>query len=344
MRNVNVSGTGSTYAYHTYNQDPAGPSGPIYVMPLPSGTPSDWDLEHNPVPYSIDGSNQSWLLELENSSQAPSYSGCPVGEYRSLDLAHAVAMDTATYFGDTIMSRFWSRWTLYQASKNDSLLQADSLVMAFADTMRATVYGILDSINGAMHWGINDSVAGLLQDRIKTLTVSDSIGSLWKEVNDLAIASILKMDTAYGETEIAQLEAIGALCPQQHGPAVYIARALLTGIDNRPRLFINECEDIYLPPAPSERRGDESLVLEQSVNFTLFPNPNTGLFTVTTDSDSLTYNLVLRDLAGRTIRTFSLTSRTTTIDISELSQGTYIGLIQDHRKRTRYVERVIISK
>lgn len=138
---------------------------------------------------------------------------------------------------------------------------------------------------------------------------------------------------------------IAALCPQQYGPAVYEARGLLMAIDNRPRMFLNECEEIDLPPAPSERRGqDEGPVIAVAAGFALFPNPNGGRITVTTDDDESSYSLLINDLAGRTIRNIPLSTSSSTIDLTTLSQGTYIVVITDDQQRSRYVERVVIAK
>jgi len=321
---------GSSFGFHTYNQNPSGLAGAIYVRPLPSN-PSAADYEYQPDPF-LSGNNGSGIfIEINDASTNYNPANSCGWDYRGMAMIHGVAMDTITYLGDTVSARMWSRWILYKAAQKDSSLQADSIVMAFVDTMRTTVLGKLDSLDIQMLWGMDSTAAKLLSDANTKITTTDSVGSLWKEVNSIALLKVLQLDTAYSGTDLTKLESISALCPDKYGPAVYKARDLLTSIDARPRLFLNACEEFDIPQMPSQRLADPNAEEEEmettgESRIQIYPNPSNGLLMINVmvsveNERAMTFRLM--DLSGKIVQLSHLFVGTNQVQLA-VAPGSYL--------------------
>jgi len=258
-------------------------------------------------------------------------------------------MDTITYIGDTVSARMWSRWTLYKAAQKDSVLQTDSIVMAFVATMRATVLGKLDSLDSQLIWGMDSTTAQLLSNANTKITATDSIGSLWKEVNSIALLKVLQLDTAYTGSDITKLEAISALCPDKYGPAIYKARELLTSIDARPRLFLNACEEFDIPQMPSQRLADpeaEEAAAENSMEnrIAVYPNPSNGQLTVGVYYESeRQFSFLMTDLSGKVVHSVMLSMGVNQLYLT-LAPGSYFYSIIEVSGASLYKGNVVVIR
>ncbi len=133
----------------------------------------------------------------------------------------------------------------------------------------------------------------------------DSIESLYVEVLEHTAELFTDPDTVPDSGVMAALEALAELCPLEHGPAIYSAREVLSAIDARPRLFLNDCENPSVPQPPSERLAQPEPV-EETVSgndqFNLWPNPSTGALNIFVDHDSEAETSILfADLLGREV-------------------------------------------
>ena len=168
-------------------------------------------------------------IGIENANTgATSSAACDV-TLQVWGLVHGIALDTLTYRGsDSLKVRKHSNWNLYKAAQTDTILAADSTVISFVDSMKTTVFGELDSLRGELKWNLDSTkTANLLAANTK-VTTADSLESLLKEVNELALKYVLPADTLLDSTNRAKLIDIAALCPLYHGPAVYDARRYLS--------------------------------------------------------------------------------------------------------------------
>ncbi|MCF8257709.1 MAG: T9SS type A sorting domain-containing protein, partial [Flavobacteriales bacterium] len=343
--------TDTDFGYHTYNSSPAAIPGRIYVRPNAETPASSEDLSYNPTPFEV-GTNSISQFVIEKQPSSPTYSPNESCEWSfgmsGLEYVRGIALDTLTYLGDTAKARIFSKLALYRAALADSSLAADSIVALFVDSMRHTKLAVLDSIQSEMKWGMDTVAANRLQAQLNKLTPTDSIESLWIETNSLIADLLSKMDTVPDGSAVSDLEALAALCPLDHGPAIYAAREILMAVDGRPRVFLNDCENPYIPQPPSERLAqpesqENKIVWEPSAS--IRPNPSSGDIIVTIhswDGDSETYRFELLDPIGKPLFEQSLASNENRLTLS-FASGLYLYRVTDSLgKKIAYGRLVIV--
>jgi hypothetical protein len=146
----------------------------------------------------------------------------------------------------------------------DTTMAADSIVATFVDSMRQTIVAMLDSIHSQLFFGITAGKANGLVNLLDNITPQDSIESLYKEAIGHMADLFTEPDTVPNSSALTALESIATLCPLEHGTAIYSAREALTIADNRPRLFINECEILEVPQPPSQRLAEPDFDEEEA--------------------------------------------------------------------------------
>ena len=106
----------------------------------------------------------------------------------------------------------------------------------------------------------------------------------------------------YTITQLSTLETIAAACPLEYGLGVYVARAMLSSRDTVIYTALNDCEKA--PVTPSERlAAPEQDEEEGDINsFNLYPNPNSGTFTVNVDiSETDKAELTVWNISGQAL-------------------------------------------
>ena len=140
------------------------------------------------------------------------------------------------------------------------------------------------------------------------------------------------------QEQYATVAELAEQCPYQYGPAVYMARAARLRNDRYPRPYANACED-----SRSGKRGEdgvENLVEERS--YSLYPNPNTGEFTVALDlQEGETAQIQVWSLAGQLVHSEFLDSGTNDMKI-DAAKGLYLYSIVVN-DGTRWTGKVSIS-
>jgi len=196
--------------------------------------------------------------------------------------------------------------------------------------MKTTPFGRLNELETLMVWNMDSAYVDSLTNINSKITAADSIESLWKEVNELALKYVLPKDTLLDSTNRAKLIAIAELCPLCYGPAVYRARAYLCSIDNDPRIALNDCERPSLPQPPSQRLAgpeDESGPEEDEneLRVSVYPNPNRGDLTinVTGGNEDDVYTFVVVNLIGEHVYSVPLHSGENTVNLP-LAAGSYL--------------------
>ena len=85
--------------------------------------------------------------------------------------------------------------------------------------------------------------------------------------------------------------------------------------------------------------------IQEETNFKIFPNPNTGLFTILNEGSPIKSNIKVVDVQGRLVFDegfFFNTYGRKQIDITTLKAGVYVLMIQSEGKLEQH--RIIISK
>jgi hypothetical protein len=91
-----------------------------------------------------------------------------------------------------------------------------------------------------------------------------------------AVDPVLVRNRTLSAGQYATVAELAEQCPYEYGPAVYMARALLLRNDRLPRIYRNACEN-------SRKRNDSDGGIandSEEGSYKLYPNPNTGAFTV----------------------------------------------------------------
>jgi hypothetical protein len=84
------------------------------------------------------------------------------------------------------------------------------------------------------------------------------------------------------------------------------------------------------------------MVDEKAVSFKCYPNPNNGQFTVETDLENATIEIV--SAFGQLIQTTPVSTGKTLIDLSEYQSGVYIVRLKDIKLDVVNMTRVILTK
>ena len=123
-------------------------------------------------------------------------------------------------------------------------------------------------------------------------------------------------------------------CPYKEGNAVYLARVILHGFEDKE--YLNKCE-IVEPANNNERRANfgeeknsEIKKLEitsnpslQTNDFSISPNPNNGKFLLICPSNS-SFNYEFISITGQVLKSESVQNKNSVdFDFSHLSKGIY---------------------
>jgi len=157
--------------------------------------------------------------------------------------------------------------------------------------------------------------------------------------SSFAIGSAVK--AGYSSTQLSTLETIAAACPQEYGPGVYVARAMLSAQDTVIYSAINDCEKA--PVTPSARRAQEDDNDEpNNSHFNLYPNPNTGAFTVVIGLEETSeVEMIVWNIAGQRVRQQPLNVGTNTVN-ADLASGLYLYAVTINGE-TRWTGKVSIT-
>jgi hypothetical protein len=251
------------------------------------------------------------------------------------------------------------RWAgalnVYHAlSLNDSLMLGDTVLTAFYDSSYVVNIGKLDRATNALNSGKD---ANKYMDTLTNLTTAIVPEDAWRDVllvafehasdtttvvdsllynvisvldsifPDSTFSMPLTKERAWSTSQRTVLESIADECPYEYGIAVHMARAMLSQYDTIPYYAVNSCEQWAGPPS-GKRDGDDrseiTVIEEAGMSFSLYPNPNTGEFTVvvgTEESDNV--EMTIWTVTGQLIYSAKLMSGNNTIRIN-VSQGLYI--------------------
>jgi len=80
------------------------------------------------------------------------------------------------------------------------------------------------------------------------------------------------------------------------------------------------------------------------LNITVYPNPATDAITISTDENVEGFKVVVSDLNGRVVLGSSLSGQSTTVNVSELANGTYIYRVADKTGNILRSDRFNIAK
>ena len=132
------------------------------------------------------------------------------------------------------------------------------------------------------------------------------------------------------------MQSIASLCPLEDGPAVIMARNMLS-IYNYDSLYSNECErngEQQQRTAGSKKSGRIlSNLVNSNVSFLVYPNPTSGNFFIERKGEKTdSYSVSLYDNLGRMRATEILNAGKTEIKTVGLSPGIYFFEVFDSKR------------
>jgi hypothetical protein len=157
----------------------------------------------------------------------------------------------------------------------------------------------------------------------------------------------------YTGTQSTTLQNIATECPYAFGPAVFMARVMLSQNDSIPNLYYNDCEAVadtgsgkwdgnnYNEPAVEQQQN----LTDNIAEFVLYPNPNDGNMYLEYRNLYETARFELYDITGRKVSSYNLGGKAGKLNISEskLSNGIYVYRITSDTHKFKF-GKVIISK
>lgn len=132
-----------------------------------------------------------------------------------------------------------------------------------------------------------------------------------KKVYKPYIESMLDPTRILDVVEMSYLDSVAHLCPQLHGPAVYIARTFLTDTEQY------DVQDIVC--SQTQTRSIEAKINNAPNEPLLYPNPTTGIVQI--ESNIVLNQVLVYDHIGMLIRSFAPSNQ---IDIQDLPAGLYL--------------------
>lgn len=262
--------------------------------------------------------------------------------------------------------RWAGRLNVYRAlTLDDTLMLGDTVLTAFFDSCYTANVGKLYRASAGLHTGkdgskyldtLNSMTATIVPEdawrdvlvvaynkATDTTLVTDSVSYRLTAVldsifPDSTFTVALEKERAWSGSDSTTLESIANECPYEYGVAVYLARTLLAKYDSIPYMGYNTCEQT--PPPSSGRYGQEEVIEEVSqtdeMAFVLYPNPNTGVFSIEIDMEEEDRaELMVWSIAGQRIYNSNLNSGNNRVTLN-VANGLYLYtvIVNGERKWT----------
>ncbi len=149
-------------------------------------------------------------------------------------------------------------------------------------------------------------------------------------------------------TTINSLELIANACPEMYGKVVYEARNILMGLKKQVIEFDDICDlQNNARSINTNFIKSETFALNQFDNYTLYPNPNNGLFELNNKTGkAISGKYLVTDLLGKHImEQFIKVESSIAIDLTEytLKPGVYFVKLLSENNEVIYVGKVIIQ-
>ncbi|PLW92757.1 MAG: hypothetical protein C0592_09125 [Marinilabiliales bacterium] len=211
---------------------------------------------------------------------------------------------------------------VYGILKSDTLqiYQGDTVLTSFADSMFLSP---VEKIMLSTDLYSADSIASA-QLLNNSLTVSTLPEQHLKAVNNIAFRDN-EVAISYSVSEVQYLQFIASQCPYEYGPAVFVARALLSPVDTT--FYTNSCEIISDSVSNRSMENKIHQDVDHVTELILNPNPASEQFEVLVVSkNNENWNWKILSIDGSTIFNSGIVTANENkqISISNLENGVYL--------------------
>ncbi len=196
----------------------------------------------------------------------------------------------------------------------------------------------LSAATGSLQTQLDNLLNARITLAAQLITQNAAIGATqtWEQheklVNELEIR--IFMQDSVNSTQLALLDALGTLCPDDNGEAVLRAQVLYN------RFVEKEFSPVCTGARGEARERTEFGNMEVS-SYSISPNPSTGIVTITNGRAGV-QEIQVFDVAGRIVH--QLSTSDTEIDLSDLNNGLYFLRIKDETTGKIGIARLIINK
>jgi hypothetical protein len=346
----NVTGVDQTYvggAFTGTNPPSNGPSSPLWVRNTSTELPTDNEFGNPSVI-----TNKYDFSAFTLSSSAPSYTpGCPATLTVGLRMAaNSNDIDNtdrdndfvnyinnilpSSNTGFTPQDKFMLKQYMFDALSTEP--SANTELLDFYQHQQNTAiedYHVIDSLLASGNLNVaaaQNAAAPVDNDIIQTQNAYNA----------------LYLNGINSTTDLQSLEALADLCPSQYGTAVYQARALLQTITYMYKQYNDSCGTDKINSRFDNEENKQNVSVSGGVQAKLFPNPNTGAFTLAYDLKANPKAKVrITDIAGKMVYSSivdNLNNRKE-INTEHLQGGIYFIQLLDDVKLL-WTDKLIITK
>ncbi len=248
------------------------------------------------------------------------------------DYVIALLTDTTSLYSAIDSSGRWTRkQAIYQVLKLDTALRnSDTFIAAFYDSCFAGNIGQLDRVLQELVY--DDKLGrGIAEDYADTLS---TMTTCCAPEETLRIICLMLCENVADSLEltsqqIEDLRDMAQLCPYIEGPGVYMARALLVGVDTIPQNYYNFCE-IDNEPGTGKWDGDYTLPItatqiSEEIEIIVYPNPATNEIYIKVIADQALSGIVnMYDVVGNEVLNQTINYSLTKINVEKLNSGVYL--------------------
>ncbi|MFN8114484.1 MAG: T9SS type A sorting domain-containing protein [Bacteroidia bacterium] len=200
-------------------------------------------------------------------------------------------------------------------------VSTDSVLANFISSINSSNIGKFNDIDSLLQSAsLNDDSTGvtrsLAASKNNAINPSNTIEQNQKMVNSIYIS---KLNGSLNANQVQQLKTLAVKCPDTDGHAVFIARAILSGIDKT--IYNSNCGS-----RSNARIGnDNEQEISASSNITIYPNPaNNQITTELYLSENQNASILIYNIVGELVKYEKINSGKTTINTDNLKSGTYL--------------------
>jgi hypothetical protein len=273
--------------------------------------------------------------------------------------------------------------------ENDSVRESDIVIEAFYDSCFSSNVGKLMRANNAFRgmkvvgesWvpTISEEIAEEYLDTLDNITTSIVPEGALRDVLKVALEKYLdpteivdsmsyKMtgllqelfpDSTFEVTEVknpyysdmqsTMLQDIAAECPYEYGPAVYMARVMLSQNDSIPNLYYNDCEAVADTGSGKWDGNDynEPDVVnntDDAIQILVYPNPTQNeLYVQLSGIENAVSRIEMWTALGQKVKQTAINTGMNKIDVSSMSVGIYHYIIYVNGERMETGKQIIIK-
>jgi subtilisin family serine protease len=253
----------------------------------------------------------------------------------AITLMENIAQDNIPFLNNPDQTKYINKNQLYRLLKADASLRSASAVLQnFYNTSISTTRETLSSIEDDL------ASSDLLTAQGKTdgIVASNVIEENYKTFFNIYLK--YQADTILPSDSLA-LFSIAAGCPFTDGDVVFQARALYNSIYKTNIYFENNCPEI--PQRNYSALKDKT---EPSFDVLVYPNPNTGIFSLIPFSADITeLNVKAMDVNGKIVFNKKISSGDRLFDLNlDVPDGIYMIIISNPQTNENIVKRIVIQK